>query len=85
MDKKQTPIGLAIKKLGGPKAVASLLSETPQAVVNWRLRGQVPVHHCYDLVSRVKGLRFWHVRPKDWHKLWPGVVGTRGSPKTGKA
>lgn len=25
-------------------------------------------------------LRRWHVRPKDWHLIWPELVGTEGAP-----
>ena len=25
-------------------------------------------------------LRRWHVRPKDWHLIWPELVGAQGAP-----
>lgn len=25
-------------------------------------------------------LRRWHVRPKDWHLIWPELVGQEGAP-----
>lgn len=25
-------------------------------------------------------LRRWHVRPKDWHLIWPEIVGAEGAP-----
>lgn len=25
-------------------------------------------------------LRRWHVRPKDWHLIWPEIVGQEGAP-----
>lgn len=26
-------------------------------------------------------LRRWHVRPKDWHLIWPELVGAAGAPQ----
>lgn len=23
----------------------------------------------------------WHLRPKDWHVIWPELVGTKGAPR----
>ena len=25
-------------------------------------------------------LRRWHVRPKDWHLIWPELIGAEGAP-----
>jgi DNA-binding transcriptional regulator YdaS (Cro superfamily) len=25
-------------------------------------------------------LRRWHLRPLDWHEIWPELIGTAGSP-----
>lgn len=26
-------------------------------------------------------LRRWHLRPKDWHLIWPELIGTEGAPQ----
>lgn len=25
-------------------------------------------------------LRRWHLRPRDWHLIWPELIGTEGAP-----
>ncbi len=25
-------------------------------------------------------LRRWHLRTKDWHRIWPELIGTEGAP-----
>ena len=27
-------------------------------------------------------LKRWHVRPRDWHKVWPELVGSTDAPAT---
>ena len=29
-------------------------------------------------------LRRWHVRPKDWHLIWPELIGADGAPELPK-
>lgn len=34
-------------------------------------------------IERLSGLtvRRWHLRPTDWHRIWPELVGTDGAPR----
>lgn len=27
-------------------------------------------------------VRRWHLRPDDWHRIWPELIGTEGAPAT---
>lgn len=26
-------------------------------------------------------IRRWHLRPKDWHRIWPELIGQEGAPE----
>jgi hypothetical protein len=30
-------------------------------------------------------LRRWHLRPHDWHRIWPELVGSEGAPQPAAA
>lgn len=38
-------------------------------------------------VERASGnvLRRWHLRPKDWFRIWPELIGRKGAPKVERA
>lgn len=66
---------------GGLTRFAESLQVTPQVVVNWRARG-VPVSHCaaFEAASG-NTVRRWELRPDDWHRIWPELIGTDGAPE----
>jgi DNA-binding transcriptional regulator YdaS (Cro superfamily) len=75
-----TSIALAIEEAGGPSKVAELLGVSAQAVCFWRDgKRQFPVEHCAAL-DRITSVRRWDMRPDDWHRIWPELVGTKGAP-----
>jgi len=74
------PLALAIEEAGGPTKVAGLLGVSPQAVCFWRDgKRQFPVEHCSPLCA-VTSVRRWDLRPYDWHRIWPELIGTEGAP-----
>lgn len=76
----QTKLAKAIEHVGGPAQVAEMLGESHQTINNWVKRG-VPVARCAD-VERVLRLavRRWDLRPDDWWRVWPELIGVDGAP-----
>lgn len=67
---------------GRASALARAIALSP-AFVNQLARGKrpVPADRC-ALIERASGgaVRRWHLRPNDWHHIWPELVGIEGSP-----
>lgn len=73
-------IAEAIEKAGGPSKVAALLDSSVQAVCFWRDgKRRFPVEYC-ALLAEASGVPRWRMRPDDWHRVWPELIGTEGSP-----
>jgi DNA-binding transcriptional regulator YdaS (Cro superfamily) len=73
-------VNRAIAACGGLTSLANSMAVPPQVVVNWRARG-VPLAHCAELETVTGGaVRRWEMRPDDWHKVWPELIGTDGAP-----
>ena len=69
-----SPIELAAEAVGGITNLATALSESPQAVSNWRKRG-VPLVRCSDIERATGGaVSRRDLRPDDWHRIWPELV-----------
>lgn len=77
-------IAQAIELAGGPAAVARGLGGiSVQAVCFYRDgKRQMPADLMAEL-ERLCGqrLRRWHFRPRDWHRVWPELVGADGAPE----
>lgn len=71
----------AVRLLGGPvKAADRLGVERYQTVQSW-VKNQVPAIYCPQIVGLLHGaLREWDLRPDDWHRYWPALVGKKGAP-----
>ena len=72
----------AIVALGGVSALAKALRVTSPAVVEWRSGGRpVPIQRCVEIEQATAGaVRRWDLRPDDWHRIWPELVGADGAP-----
>jgi hypothetical protein len=33
------------------------------------------------LIHNLTGVKCWDLRPTDWHRIWPDLVGSKGAPK----
>jgi len=75
-------IEAAIEAAGGPSRVAKELGVSVQAVCFWRDgKREIPPEHLAILEGLCGGaVRRWHMRPKDWHLIWPELVGMQGAP-----
>lgn len=77
----------ATELLGGQSRLASAIGVTPPAVAEWR-KGirPVPVERCVQIEQSTCGaVRRWDLRPEDWFRIWPELIGARGAPRVPKA
>jgi len=51
-----------------------------QHVEHWRLSGRIPTEHC-RAIHDITSVKCWELRPTDWHRIWPDLMGTKGAPK----
>lgn len=42
---------------------------------------EFPPEHCVT-IEQSKGIKRWVLRPTDWHRIWPELIGTEGAPAT---
>ena len=76
-------ISQAIDAVGGVPTMASLLGVSTKAVYFWRDgRRKVPVDKMAQ-IERLTGrlVRRWDLRPDDWHRIWPELIGAPGAPE----
>jgi DNA-binding transcriptional regulator YdaS (Cro superfamily) len=78
MDALQT----AVEQVGGQAALASALGLKQQHVWNWlNRRTEVPAAHCAAIEkATARVVMRWDLRPDDWHRIWPELIGQPGSP-----
>ena len=71
-----------IDALGGTTAVARLVGVKPPSVHEWRGR-EIPLDKMVLLVVPLQAAGFlrWDLRPDDWHRIWPELIGTEGAPE----
>lgn len=44
-------------------------------------RRPVPAEHCAQIEAVTAfEVRRWDLRPHDWHRIWPELIGTEGAP-----
>lgn len=74
------PIDAAAKVAGSQAALAALLGVTKAAVNQWKDEARnVPLEHC-TAIEQATGVRRWDLRPKDWYRIWPELIGAEGAP-----
>lgn len=66
---------------GSPTKLASQLGGDikRQHVEHWLKKGRVPAEHC-AVVAHATGIPLWELRPEDWYRIWPMVIGDLGAP-----
>lgn len=76
-------IETAARACGGLARLATAIGASTQTVSNWRARG-APLEYCADIERATAGaVRRWHLRPNDWHRIWPELVTADGAPTPG--
>ena len=74
-----------IDDLGGTGAVARMCEVTAPSVTFWRTRG-IPIERCVAIErNNDRGVKRWHLRPADWHLIWPELIGAPGAPEVPQA
>lgn len=71
-----------IDKLGGTAAVASRVRVRLASVSEWRRHG-IPDGRLIELAAEIEQrtpLRRWDLRPDDWYRIWPELIGAEGAP-----
>jgi DNA-binding transcriptional regulator YdaS (Cro superfamily) len=79
--------GQIIDLLGGTAAVARRVSVRPASVSEWRSKG-LPDGRLIELAAEIEdkgGPRRWDLRPDDWHRIWPELIGAEGAPAVPEA
>lgn len=67
---------------GEAARLARELGVKPVVVSRWQSGAKpVPTDRCAPLerLTELK-VRRWHLRPLDWHEIWPELVGVDGAP-----
>lgn len=68
--------------IAGTKAnLAKKLNVSAQAVAFWASGARVPEPALCSDIERLFGVRRWRIRPTDWHRIWPELVGIPGAPE----
>lgn len=81
------PVERAVAACGGsPSALAAAIGDgvLRQHVEYWLKTGRVPAERCAG-VERASGIPRWELRPDDWWKVWPELVGAPGAPEPSRA
>lgn len=77
----------AARVLGSQAALATLLGFSDRRNVSpyFTTPRQFPPEHCpaVELATREKGepVYRWELRPNDWHRIWPELIGADGAPE----
>lgn len=67
----------AIGVIGSQRALAERCGVVQTAVAAWLKRGTVPPEHCALIEQATSGVvTRQQLRPTDWHRIWPELVGS---------
>ena len=73
----------AVRERGAAAKLARDLGVSPVMVSQWAsgMKG-VPVERSTAIERATDGaVRRWDLRPDDWHRIWPELIGTDGAPE----
>jgi DNA-binding transcriptional regulator YdaS (Cro superfamily) len=78
-----SPLQRAVDLLKTQAALAAAIGVKQQHIWNWLNRpGHVPPEHCAAIEAASGGqVRRCDLRPDDWHRIWPELIGTEGYPE----
>jgi len=64
-------------------ALAERLGVPGPLVSQWRTGARsVPIERCVQIEHATSGaVRRWDLRPTDWHRIWPELIGQPGAPE----
>lgn len=72
----------ACELMGGVSEVARRLGVKPPTVHQWATGARpVPAHMAPSIEAAcMPAVRRWDLRPDDWHRIWPELIGAEGAP-----
>lgn len=76
------PLDAAARHCGGITKLARALGLGQSVVSNWKARDTlIDAEYC-TAIDKLPGcpVRRWHLRPDDWHRIWPELIGIEGAP-----
>jgi DNA-binding transcriptional regulator YdaS (Cro superfamily) len=72
---------------GAAATLARQIGVSPVMVSQWA--GGVkptPTERCADIEKATEGaVKRWDLRPDDWHRIWPELIGADGAPAVPEA
>lgn len=86
MNNQADTIRRACAAIGSQVALARDLGVQPPTVAQWALPNSapkfrpLPVRFCRR-VAELAGSHVSGLRPDDWHRIWPELIGTEGAPE----
>lgn len=62
--------------------LARMIGESPSFVNQWVNRNRpVPIPTCVLIEQATdRAVCRWELRPNDWHRIWPELIGIEGAP-----
>ena len=68
--------------LCGQAQLAAAIGVKQPTISEW-VRGErpVPIERCVDIERATsRAVMRWDLRPDDWHRIWPELIGAEGAP-----
>lgn len=66
---------------GTASALARAVHVHAVLISQWSADRPVPLEHCTAIEQATGGdVRRWDLRPDDWHRIWPELIGLPGAP-----
>ena len=72
---------------GQAVVIARAVGVHPVMVSQWAGGGKpVPLERCVAIeAATAAAVRRWDLRPDDWHRIWPELIGADGAPDVPQA
>jgi len=81
-DWRMNGIQRACEYLGGQTALAAKIDVKQPTVSEW-VRGErpIPLERCVEIERATdRTVMRWDLRPEDWYRIWPELIGAEGAP-----
>lgn len=77
------PVAFAIDHVGSAVELARIIGVSAPAIHEWKAGGRpVPIERCVQIERATDGaVRRWDLRPDDWWRIWPELIGADGAPE----
>lgn len=71
-----------LNSVGSARALARVVGVSDVMVSQWRAEQKTPAPAMCVLIERATDgvVRRWDLRPSDWSRIWPELIGQPGAP-----